>query len=421
MTSETVHNPDQFMADFRHILSQGRKRIGVLVGAGAPVAIRVNEADGTLMEGGAALIPAVAGLTDFVIESLQGPTLTAMQAIRHELGGSANIEIMLSRVRLLATALGSTTSTVNGLTGTGYRELGELVCNLIGQRVQVALPVGRSAYTEFISWIGGTVRLRPLEIFTTNYDLLFEEAFERARIPYFDGFSGGNAPFFDPVTVASDDLPARWARLWKLHGSLGWSIENGNVVRGRGKQATQLIYPDHLKYDLVQKQPYAALFERLKQFLSQPDTLLLTIGFSFGDAHISAVLDEGLAMNPGAAVFAFQYQALEKEALACKIAYDRPNMSVYAEDGAVIRSVLGKWRPGQLPNDQWEEIRKTFWACRNGADKPVFTLGDFKEMARFCALAQATDLRQANKEPESPLTAEGTLPPQPANDLVNVA
>nr|WP_256378754.1 DUF87 domain-containing protein [Bradyrhizobium sp. URHD0069] len=52
-----------------------------------------------------------------------------------------------------------------------------------------------------------------MELFTTNYDLLLEEAFERSRAPYFDGFTGGREPFFDPVTVASNDLPARWTRI----------------------------------------------------------------------------------------------------------------------------------------------------------------------------------------------------------------
>lgn len=55
------------------------------------------------------------------------------------------------------------------------------------------------------------------------------------------------------MTVAGDDLPARWSRLWKLHGSLGWKIDDGVVVRSGGHDCTELVYPDHLKYDLTQK------------------------------------------------------------------------------------------------------------------------------------------------------------------------
>ena len=38
----TVHNPDRYMGDLRQILAQGRKRIGPLVGAGAPASIQYD-------------------------------------------------------------------------------------------------------------------------------------------------------------------------------------------------------------------------------------------------------------------------------------------------------------------------------------------------------------------------------------------
>ena len=180
----------------------------------------------------------------------------AAKAIRTGLGKAANIETILSRIRLLKEALGSII--VNGLDSSGYESLGTTICARIGALVSVTLPFQRNAYNELVSWISSAVRSHAIEVFTTNYDLLFEEAFERAKAPYFDGFTGGSAPFFDPVTVAGDDLPPRWSRLWKLHGSIGWALEDGVVVRGRGKTATQLVYPDHLKYDLTQKQPYSA-------------------------------------------------------------------------------------------------------------------------------------------------------------------
>ena len=335
---DTIHNPDRFMSDLRQILSQGRKRIGLLVGAGAPLAIKVDFA-GQLTVAGTPLIPGADELTQKVIAGLKGVEATAMVAIQQELGDEANIEKILSRVRLLEEALGK--MVVEGLDGAGYGTLGKCICNIIGDIANVSLPKERNPYNELVSWISGTVRTNAVEIFTTNYDLLFEEAFEQARIPYFDGFTGGSSPFFDAVSVAGDDLPARWSRLWKLHGSIGWALEGGTVVRGRGRTATQLVYPDHLKYDVTQKQPYSAMFERLKRFLLTPDTLLLATGFSFRDAHVCAVLDEALAMNANTAVFAFQFQPLADEIAACKLAYNRPNISVYAADGAVVSGVSG--------------------------------------------------------------------------------
>lgn len=385
---ETFHNPDRFMSDLRQVLSQGRKRVGLLVGAGAPLAIRVSTA-GELDPSGKPLIPGIEELTNIATAEADDQKKACIDAIRTELGDDANIESILSRVRLLQQALGN--AEVHGFNGDGFKNIAKGICSRIGVVVGASLPKQRNAYSELVAWIGGTVRTHSVEVFTTNYDLLFEEAFERAKLPYFDGFSGGSSPFFDPVSVASDDLPPRWARLWKLHGSLGWGIDDGVVVRGRGKGETELVYPDHLKYDLTQKQPYSALFERLKNFLLTPDSLLLAIGFSFRDAHICAVLDESLAMNANSAVLAFQHRSLAEESPAVKLAGDRPNLSVYASDGAVIGGVHGKWMPGELPKN-WGSIRKSFWAPRTTGSDPVFLLGDFVAFSRFCALAQATDL-----------------------------
>lgn len=387
------------MSDLRQVLSQGRKRIGLLVGAGAPMALRVNSA-GILDPAGKSLMPGVEDLTNQALEALTGPQKQAAESIRAELGIGANIETILTRVRLLHQALGP--AKVNDLDSEGYKTLGAEICKKIGQVVGARLPAERNPYTELVSWVSGTMRASAVEIFTTNYDLLFEEAFERSRASYFDGFTGGHLPFFDPVSVASDDLPPRWSRLWKLHGSLGWALENNSVVRGRGREAAQLVYPDHLKYELTQKQPYSALFERLRQFLLTPDSLLLATGFSFRDAHICAVLDEALAMNANASVLAFQFMKLESEQPACKLAYERPNLSVYASDGAVIGGVKGTWRPGDPPKN-WEDIRATFWGPAWPGEQDKFLLGDFKHFTRFCALAQATDL-SISQMPILPLT-----------------
>ena len=181
--------------------------------------------------------------------------------------------------------------------GVGYNAMAERICQKIGCIVASPLPKSPNPYTDLVSWIGGTHRDHPVEIFTPNYDLLLEEAFERTRLPYFDGFTGAHKPFFDPTSISDDTLPPRWSRLWKIHGSLGWHASGDVVIRTGSREATALIYPDHLKYDQITRQPYSALFERLRTFLMTPDSLLLCTGFSFLDAQITAVLDEALAAN----------------------------------------------------------------------------------------------------------------------------
>jgi hypothetical protein len=184
----SVHNPDQYMVSLRQVIAQGRKRIGLLVGAGAPA--------GTFAPGSTTpLIPAVAGLTTMVVDALKTQYEKPLAAVIAELD-APNIETILSRVRTLGSVLGKTP--VHGLDGTGFKKLSEAICEQIGQIVNKPLHDGPSPYTEFVSWISGTPREHAVEVFTTNYDLLFEQAFERLRVPFFDGFSGSREPFFDP-------------------------------------------------------------------------------------------------------------------------------------------------------------------------------------------------------------------------------
>lgn len=392
MAQSTVHNPDRYMVDLRQILSQGKKRIGLLVGAGAPVSVNVDE-HGSVCESGNPIIPDVARLTKLVIEALEDKDKLIVSALLPELGTDPNIETILTRIRQLSQAIGA--AEIHGLNGEGYGELAIRICEHIGTIVAAKLPDEVNPFSELVSWIGGTHREHPIEIFSPNYDLLLEEAFERAQLPYFDGFSGSHRPFFDPTSISTDSMPNRWSRLWKIHGSLGWDVVGNTVIRTGQRNATKLIYPDHLKYDQISRQPYSALFERLKVFLTTPDSLLICTGFSFFDAHITAVLDEALAANTHTAILAFQYRELANEKYAVDLAMKRTNMSVYAQDGAVIFGVQGNWRPGEPPSDDWGRIRSTFWdaSYNNGS----FILGDFAKLARFFALSQATEFRHKHE------------------------
>ena len=386
MQSTTIHNPDLYMADLRQILSQGRKRIGVFIGAGAPTSIRVD-GNGHMVEDGChPLIPDVAGLTDAVVSTLSKEDKVVIEALKKEQKGLITIESVLTQVRKLAQAIG--TACVHGVDANGYDAIAQRICVEIGQCVKARLPQCSNPFSEVASWISGTIREHSIEIFTPNYDLLIEEALERALAPYFDGFSGSYRPFFDAASVSTDVLPSRWTRLWKLHGSLGWSVFNDKVVRTGNREATELIYPDHLKYDQITKQPYSALFERLRLFLTSPDTLLLCSGFSFLDSHICAVLDEAMAANAHSAIFAFQYKTLSEETAVTNMAKYRPNLSVYARDGAFINGVAGSWKPGQSPSKDWEAIRHTFWQPGSGTKDGEFLLGDFAKFSRFLALTQ---------------------------------
>ncbi len=170
--------------------------------------------------------------------------------------------------------------------------------------------------------------------------------------------------------------------------------------------STHLIYPEHLKYDQTQKAPYAAFFDRLRAFLTTKDTLLIAVGFSFADAHVSSRVDESLAANPSASVFAFQFREMAKEACACALAAKRPNFSVYARDRAMINGVDGEWRTGDPLSRDWEPIRSTYLSTVD-PNKPEFLLGDFTGLARFLALSRSG---QAFSPPVSPSATPVPLP-----------
>ena len=371
------------MCSLRHIFGQGKKRLGLLVGAGAPAGMPSPDGSGPL-------IPAVNELTNRVLQVLEKSHGQTINSVKLELE-YPNIENILTRVRSLAGVIGD--MQIHGLNGQGFHDLSNAICSEIGKVVNQNLPDGPSPYSDIVNWIAGTDRDHAVEIFTTNYDILFEQALERAKVPFFDGFSGSSRPFFDPSSIASNDLPSRWVRVWKMHGSIGWATsEKGEVIRDGHGQSTHCIFPEYLKYDRTQKAPYAALFDRLRSFLMTPDTLLIATGFSFGDAHVSACIDECLAANPSTSVFAFQFKKLAEEAHACEIASRRANMSVYSPDRAIINAVEADWVPGDPPTRDWMPIRASYWGNTSNQDSPTFLLGQFDRLARFFVSSRSTQI-----------------------------
>ena len=161
------------------------------------------------------------------------------------------------------------------------------------------------------------------------------------------------------------------------------------MIRTGHDAATHLVFPEHLKYDQTQKAPYAALFDRLRTFLTTPDTLLISIGFSYADAHISARIDEGLAANPSASVFAFQFKPLAEEAAACDLARRRPNLSVYSPEKALVNGIEGPWQvSSELPSKDWGPIRATYWSSPKPGAPAQFSLGAIEAFGRFFAASR---------------------------------
>lgn len=375
--------PEQSIAELRDCLTQVARPLALLVGAGCPI--------GTRGAGGRPLIPGVEGLTKSVEEALRGsPSEAPLSTICTHLKNSGvltpNVELILNRIRGLREVVDG--HPVDGLTRETLDEVERAVCNQIAAQVKQVLPDDATGYHSLAAWIGAVPRSAPVEVFTTNYDSLLEQALEKHRVPYFDGFVGAHRPFFDLASVESDKLPARWARLWKLHGSIEWKSQRQpdglHVWRGSEGEST-VIFPSHLKYDQSRRMPYLALMDRLRHFISTRDSVLVTIGYSFRDDHINETIVQGLQANQSAIVFGLVYGKLAEYDAVVELAKTRTNLRIQAADGALIGTRKSIWaevprEPSAVSADaiRWNRVSEepASWL-------PEFLLGSFENFGQF--------------------------------------
>jgi hypothetical protein len=147
--------------------------------------------------------------------------------------------------------------------------------------------------------------LRPLNFFTLNYDTLIEDALALERISFADGFSGGAMAYWAPETAYAETGNGGRvaAHLIKLHGSIDWHAEgNGSVIRCREgcgypeRAGNVLIYPQATKYVATQRDPFASLFDKMREVLRSPQPMVFAIcGYSFGDEHVDLQIEEAMA------------------------------------------------------------------------------------------------------------------------------
>jgi hypothetical protein len=158
-------------------------------------------------------------------------------------------------------------------------------------------------------------------VFTLNYDTLFEQALELLGIQYFDGFTGRADARFDasvygldiyyPGEVAegrvssihwrvlNDELCARHADLSQFADYRGMKVADkaARLHSIAASVPTAGILPTANKFAQTLTMPFAHLFRSLQIRLSAPQTFLLVLGYGFGDEHVTRLLETAL-MNP---------------------------------------------------------------------------------------------------------------------------
>jgi len=381
-------------------LAQNRKPLGFMISAGCPLSIRVNEKEETAKDGetwisSEPLVQDIAGLTKKIAQVLLDKNdndsiawKKIISTFKDDGVEDPNIEKILSFVRGLRGVAGK--GEVRGLTGTQLESLETSICAIISEEVDRRLPTASTPYHNLAIWVRSITRESPIHLFTTNYDLLTEQALEEEGAPYFDGFVGSRKAFFDLAAVEDEKLlPPRWTRLWKMHGSINWRLEaHGAVTRGLQSTSNQnyLIYPSHLKYDESRKMPFLAMMDRFKDFILQPSSVLFMSGYSFGDEHINNLLIEALRSNPTAMVYGLLHgNILDKDGKpekkyqeAHKLALKTPNLALFSFDAGIIGRRERRWVAqdedhGSLPVGMVTKTDKTGYSqCRIG-DFLMFT------------------------------------------------
>ncbi len=385
-STTVVHDPLSAAHELREQLASQKRPLGFLLGAGTSMAVG---------------LPGISQLTTIVADSLKNPQSAFYTQVSSELPQGANVEQVLDRVRAYRELIGASEDRVYaGIKGRDAAKLLDVeICRSISKAVQGEPPKGMAPHHQFAGWLRvlHAMRETPVELFTTNYDLLLECAMERMRLPFFDGFVGSVRPYFMPEAVESETQageatmcpPRSWTRLWKLHGSVNWiadsslNVEDRQIVRGSAAKieaGTEIaIFPSRDKYSESRKLPFMTYQDRLLRFVSRGECHLVIVGYSFSDQHINYTIFRALRSNPRFSATALMFGDKSVSGDDCRVVseahlgYGREykNLSVLGPDRASIGGVCGPWgnpRPHGDPGSS-----QVYW----DGDELQFKLGDF--------------------------------------------
>jgi hypothetical protein len=150
-------------------------------------------------------------------------------------------------------------------------------------------------------------------VFTTNYDIFNETAMDRLGIPYANGFTGVVERRFNPASFRYalaeqlDVASRKWAAvdafvyLCKLHGSVSWTEDDHGLFPIRERWPADdvskiMIYPTPAKQNASLASPYADLFREFQSRIVREQSVLITVGYAFGDEHLNNIIYQALTI-----------------------------------------------------------------------------------------------------------------------------
>jgi len=290
-------------------------------------------------------LPGIFRLTDLVRSQLCNISRSTFDEIIQFLTDNRienpNIEEVLSELYYRLSAVGSTHRNKEQ-----HKAIFEEICHCI----QNILKVDSSTeyHKEFVRRIVNrreaepAKKVPPVQIFTTNYDLLIELACEESHIVIINGFEGIFHRRWSPCCFDYDigkatthtqtprfEPSARHIRLYKLHGSLSWFRDSSQFYEEKPisklNRTPLIIYPSRLKYAHC-------------------------IGYRFADKHLNQYIDIGL--NNGLSLLVFSKEPID--ALVNISTF--PQVSMLNEETTIINGI----NKNEV-NDLWDFKKFAKW------------------------------------------------------------
>lgn len=183
----------------------------------------------------------------------------------------------------------------------------------IANACTLTLDESNSHHQDFIRKLTSRKPSDPrVQLFTTNYDTLFEQAAQRMNYTIIDGFSFFQPRVFNGSNFDRDIVFRERTRikqeesfipnviqLYKLLGSIDWEKqENGTILQVSKTDSPCIIYPATEKYESSYEQPYFEMMSHFQSTLRKEGTLLIVVGFGFQDKHIQNAIKEAVLQNP---------------------------------------------------------------------------------------------------------------------------
>lgn len=226
------------------------------------------------------------------------------------------------------------------------KPLREQLERIIRGACQLTLDMTNAPHKTFLDKITARKASEPrVQLFTTNYDTLFEQAAQKGGYAVIDGFSFTSprtfsGRYFDYDIVQrertrlkdEESFVSKVFHLYKMHGSLTWEkTEQGMVQQVNSTESPLIVYPASDKYESSYEQPYFEMMSRFQQALRRENTLLIVLGFGFKDKHIQNVILEAVNQNPSFQLVIVNYNGNET--------IDREELKEYFDGNEVKRNV----------------------------------------------------------------------------------